>query len=117
MPEWGGNVITAVCSAGFVSALFAGWLKWSKQRHEQGRQSRGDEIDVLHDSIRELRLDRDRLTKAADRRDMEIGRLRDEHTRCLVDQTRLQEANAQLGERVAKLESQIADLLTPRTGG
>lgn len=81
MPEWASNVIAAVCSAGFVTAVFAGYLSLRKQR----RDERGDEVTVLHTSIDELRRERDRVQRDGAKRDEILMKLRDDHTAALIN--------------------------------
>lgn len=63
------------------------------------KEVRQDEVSVLHQSIAELRIDRDAIrqelrelhvTRETERkaREIDLGNLRDEHTACLLNQER-----------------------------
>ncbi len=132
MSDWSEKVLTVLISnlvtAGFVTALFKGWLSFKKVSHEQNRVDkiedhklrridRKDEIAILHESIAELRRDRDHIQKDLAEKDKIIAELRDEHTACLVEQERqrnradyLQQENEDLQVRVSKLEQKMNEI-------
>jgi len=150
MTEWLSHAITAVCTASFVAAVGKVYVTGVLARHKtqmeqvlaqhkvkieqdaadavQRREDRQNEITVLHQSIDELRGDRDALKREmgeqrayfesrANRRDKEINDLKSEHTACLVAMAEakqserwLAEQNARLTERVRTLEAEVAQL-------
>lgn len=96
-------VVSGVLSAGFVTALATAYVKVAAARHQHRREDRGDEIDVLQQTVKELRRDRDEGKR-------EMRALKDEHTACLIKTERLQ-------SRVAWLEARELERETRETGG
>lgn len=76
-------IVTAVLSAGFVSALFAGYTKLVKTRQEAKRENQIGETGVLQQTLAETRRDRDECHR-------EVRKLRDHLTTALVRIGRLE---------------------------
>lgn len=131
--DWVATIITGFVGVGGGAAVVAAMAKWwvdtmkvryeaaAKEREDFGkrdaeqqgisRQNRADEIVVLHQQIRELRLDRNKDRAYYDEkmlhRDIEVVKLREEvntarseHTACLVRCSQLTERVKLLYERL-----------------
>ncbi len=119
--DWVTHLITALISGGTVGAIFAGYLKLTNAWHEQRRQVRGDEIDVLHNSIAELRTDRDQLqVEVRDNRrawDKELNKLRSEHSACLLEQERQRGENRHLQAECDWMKERLKKVEAVQNGG
>lgn len=76
-------IVTSLLSAGFVTALLAGYAKILKTRHDSKREDQVGETGVLQQTLTETRRDRDECHR-------EVRRLRDRLTTALVRIGRLE---------------------------
>jgi regulator of replication initiation timing len=111
MPEWLGHVITGICSAAFVAAMFTGYVRVLDRK----RFARRDEVDVLLKTVDGLEKDRDALKAENVIQRVDLNKLRDDLTACKVAHERIQviekyltEENADLAKRVGELEAEVS---------
>jgi chromosome segregation ATPase len=143
MPEWVAHIITAITSAGVLAAVFKGWSLLAKTRGEQRRadrgedrksraeeaeselrchaadvearrQARADEIGVLHGVIDGLKQDIVAVQGKADKQEVELRNVKDEHTTCLIEQERLRADHAVLRERQDAMKRELRQLRRER---
>jgi predicted RNase H-like nuclease (RuvC/YqgF family) len=115
--DWADHAITGLLSGSFVAAVIGGLVTWSNARHKQQRENRADEVGVLHQTIAEFRVDRDRDKEEMARQGKDLGELKDNYTACLLNCERVKQENLylrrdnrELTERIQALEGQVKDL-------
>lgn len=101
--DWVERVLLALGGAGFLTVASRAYTLIYTTRHKTAREVRKDEIDILHESIAELRTDRDSAKNA-------LSELRSEHTACLLRQEELKASNRWLNNKVKEMEARILRL-------
>jgi septal ring factor EnvC (AmiA/AmiB activator) len=126
MPEWLSHAITSVLTAIISSGIVVKVLAWRYQtrlanqatelaQQAGQRETRKDEIDVLHTTIDQARKDLEakELERTADRkyyeardlrREKEMREMKDQHTACMVRTEGMEKENAHLAERARELD-------------
>jgi PAS domain S-box-containing protein len=74
---------------GWIAALGTAIVAIVGLWYTKRREVRQDEITVLNESIKELRADRDAMKTDLRTKDLEVGKLKDDNTACLIAQEML----------------------------
>lgn len=105
--EWVEKVLIAVISGGGALALAKAYIVVSGHRHKIGREDRGDEIDVLHGTIADLRKEKEECKSEGDAARKALSDLRSEHTACLMKQQEVRAENRWYREKIQALEERV----------